>query len=901
MATTVGGVSLDIKGNVKPFEKDLQTAKRMAEGFGSKLKKIASGFVWDTSSFVAGLKMSNKEFDAFAKKAEDAKEKYQELANLAEKLKNSDVWSSMGESAQEAVSAAVASAKTEADAYDRTLKHMGRGQRLKGLFNGFKSGFKKIAGLFSIFRQKTVQAGDQFGGLLKGLLGIAGVMAIVHKAISYGKEGLGNLAKADSRTANSINQLKGALTGLKNALGAAFAPILNIVAPILTKFIGYLTRAANAVAMFMAALTGQKSVVVATGSVAEGVSGIGDSASSANDAAKELQRTLMGFDKINKLDGNKDASSGGGSGGSGSDAGSGFTTAAISPDANKWADKFRESWEKADFYWLGELVANKINNALRNIPWKKINAGATKLAKSLGTYLNGLVENLDWSLLGRSMSNGILVALNFLSTFLETVNWQAIGKAIVDFFTGIRWSALFKAAWRLVGNIAGALAGVIAGAVKQGFKKAKKYFGKYTKDAGGNVIKGFFNGIVAAVKKIPSWVKKNIFNPFIKGFKKAFGISSPSKKMKEQGGYIMDGLLEGLKGKIEDIKKWFLDLPNKIKEWLGENIEFDVTARVSKWVDDIKDKWVEFKAKLTSWADALSDKVTDFKAKLTSWADAIKDKAIDFKAKLTSWVDSIKEKSIDFKAKLTSWIQGINWDDRLMDFKANLTAWANAIDWKKRLLNFKANLTAWANAIAWKKRLLNFKAKLTAWTNVIPFYDRVLNFKAKIVSWYESLKNKVIDFIANITNSKGGVYRNGRWGPVAGYASGGFPAGSQLFWAREAGPELVGTIGGHTAVMNNDQIVASVSDGVARAISGIRFKMLGTPQLIVSSENSSGPADQGQALADNKEVVELLKMLISELQSKEFNVELDGRSIAKSVVDNINTETYRTGVSPLRI
>lgn len=51
------------------------------------------------------------------------------------------------------------------------------------------------------------------------------------------------------------------------------------------------------------------------------------------------------------------------------------------------------------------------------------------------------------------------------------------------------------------------------------------------------------------------------------------------------------------------------------------------------------------------------------------------------------------------------------------------------------------------------------------------------------------------------------------------YAGGGLPTTAQLFMAREAGPELVGTIGGHTAVMNNDQIVASVSDGVARAVS----------------------------------------------------------------------------------
>ena len=45
-------------------------------------------------------------------------------------------------------------------------------------------------------------------------------------------------------------------------------------------------------------------------------------------------------------------------------------------------------------------------------------------------------------------------------------------------------------------------------------------------------------------------------------------------------------------------------------------------------------------------------------------------------------------------------------------------------------------------------------------------------------------------------------------------ATGGFPAMGQMFIAREAGPELVGSLNGRTAVVNNDQIVQSVAGGV---------------------------------------------------------------------------------------
>ena len=49
------------------------------------------------------------------------------------------------------------------------------------------------------------------------------------------------------------------------------------------------------------------------------------------------------------------------------------------------------------------------------------------------------------------------------------------------------------------------------------------------------------------------------------------------------------------------------------------------------------------------------------------------------------------------------------------------------------------------------------------------------------------------------------------------YAAGGFPTPGQLFIAREAGAEMVGSIGNQTAVANNDQIVEGISSGVARA------------------------------------------------------------------------------------
>jgi hypothetical protein len=51
------------------------------------------------------------------------------------------------------------------------------------------------------------------------------------------------------------------------------------------------------------------------------------------------------------------------------------------------------------------------------------------------------------------------------------------------------------------------------------------------------------------------------------------------------------------------------------------------------------------------------------------------------------------------------------------------------------------------------------------------------------------------------------------------FATGGYPERAQLFYAREDGiPELVGRTGNRATVMNNDQIVQSVSGGVSDAV-----------------------------------------------------------------------------------
>ena len=113
------------------------------------------------------------------------------------------------------------------------------------------------------------------------------------------------------------------------------------------------------------------------------------------------------------------------------------------------------------------------------------------------------------------------------------------------------------------------------------------------------------------------------------------------------------------------------------------------------------------------------------------------------------------------------------------------------------------------------------------------------------------MKNNFTDNLSDFLNkistgskpkkkAKGGIFENGSWHNIAKYASGGMPNMGQLFVAREKGPELVSTLKGHTAVMNNDQIVASVSQGVSDAVYNVMTPVLTSLVTSINRMNSSG-------------------------------------------------------------
>lgn len=103
----------------------------------------------------------------------------------------------------------------------------------------------------------------------------------------------------------------------------------------------------------------------------------------------------------------------------------------------------------------------------------------------------------------------------------------------------------------------------------------------------------------------------------------------------------------------------------------------------------------------------------------------------------------------------------------------------------------------------------------TVWGYISDLFGGLFNWVQSAHQWIQNILDGlflVVDARAQQIQNDGSIY-------LTGFASGGYPDEGQLFVAREAGPEMVGTIGGRTAVANNDDIVAGIRDGVFEAVS----------------------------------------------------------------------------------
>lgn len=473
---------------------------------------------------------------------------------------------------------------------------------------------------------------------------------------------------------------------------------------------------------------------------------------------------------------------------------------------------------KFDFKQFGKSIGETFTGIFRTFDWSGLGDTLGTAVTGLFDTLNGIFYNTDWKALGKGIIDGIGAffkaikwksigksisgALHSLLTFLtgavKEIDWKKtieyIGTSIVDFFKGFDWKGLAGDIGEFLGTALKSaidLAKAIGELIADGFSNAKEYFQDKIEECGGNIPKGILKGITDALKNIGTWIKKNIFDPFVKGFKDAFGIHSPAKKMKPIGKNIFLGVIDGWKEKIKSFS--FSKLAKEAIKLIQNGFN-GAKSVVNVAISLIKKGWTtlkKFVGEIGAKAFSLAKK---------GWTTVSK------------FVGEIGKKTFSLAKK--------GW--------TTVSKFVGEIGKK----SFGLKKDGWTTLNKYVGKLDKVAVKLykSGWKSINSFVGTTVKVGIQLIKdGWSSFKNWLGIGNDNSSSKKkpskkagGGIYTGGMWHNIAHYAVGteNAPAG-QLFIAREAGPELVGTIAGHTSVMNNDQIVASVSDGVARAVRSV--------------------------------------------------------------------------------
>lgn len=438
----------------------------------------------------------------------------------------------------------------------------------------------------------------------------------------------GTFANSMNSLATNAQYLKNSMGAMAAPLINALAPAIDFVT---SKVVGLFNILNQLFARLTGSktYTAAKKVAATYGGAAKDAAGTASKA--AKKAADEIKRYTLGFDELNILgDKNKDSSGTGNTGGSGSstpDYGSMFEELPIDNSISQFADKLKQAFEAGDWKELGTILGNKFNEIVDGINWtgfgKKVGYGIngavqtaywflkTANFKNLGNrvaqFLNSALSQIDFTFVGRLLVRKVTAELDFLLGALGGLNWKLIGKSFGDFFRGafnewqewiasINWRSIAHSLWKntkdciaginftslaqsyykLLGTGFGAALSFISTLVGDIWKDINGYFQKYlinddgTKKTGIDWAKGICKGIVEGVKNIGIWIVDNVLKPFLDGFKAAFGIHSPSTVMAEQGGYIVQGLLNGIISGFGSVVSWIKNMLSRITSTVSD-------------------------------------------------------------------------------------------------------------------------------------------------------------------------------------------------------------------------------------------------------------------------------------------------------------------------------------------
>lgn len=446
-----------------------------------------------------------------------------------------------------------------------------------------------------------------------------------HAIMSQVTQVQGDMARTLESPANQTRILKAQVQQLSRAIGNVLIPLLNKMLPYLIAMAQMAREAAESLALFFGFTLPEVDYSSASASVGDIATDLDD----ANSSAKELKRTLMGFDEINRLNDTTSGASGTGAGG-----GVGF------------------DMDLLEYDFLGDRLAKDLDDIKAKLePIKKLAEdvlivfGAWKLTKFITDLLTakGLIKGL-----GTAQVIGITL---MVSGFI--IEW----KGIIDAFkNGLNNSNL--------GEIAG---GAIAATIGAGFV-AKLFPGVSTAMglATGAIVAGvpaLVTGVYDAVTKEITWQNAVL----IAG--SATMIGAGIGTFFGPGGTIVGALIGFVVGALTDIGILIYQKWDEISAWWTTNVTEpfkqewnEVWSQAETDFNDFKNIWINgWESSKNWWTTNVSKPLSEGFSNLVNSG---KDKLDELKNLFTNWKATIKTPHFEWS---TTQLPPSDWKYKILD------------------------------------------------------------------------------------------------------------------------------------------------------------------------------------------------------------------------------------------
>lgn len=459
----------------------------------------------------------------------------------------------------------------------------------------------------------------------------------------------------------------------------------------------------------------------------------------------------------------------------------------ISTGVNGIVEAFNHLFNGVDWENAGEHIGKLLSDSLTGIDWGALFQTVIDGVNSLFELILGTIDAFEWREVAHSLAEGInqidivemlsnaakivndviVGVLGFVTQFIEDIDWhdltQKLWDSLVGIVNNIDFAQIVSLAFELLGAAIGAASQIILTlgeniwkALKEAWESVKTYFSDYIDQFGGDIVKGLWEGIKNAFINVGTWIKENIFDPFIEGFKKAFGISSPSTVMVEMGKYIVEGLLQGIKNVWNSITEFFKSSVETIKNTLSTAWETIKQTATQAW-ENIKTGVTQ---KFDAVKQSISTTVNNVKSTLSTAWNNIKQTTTQtwesIKTAVKQKFDAVKQ-DVSTTANNIKSTLSTAWNNIK---STTSTAWDNiktAV--KQKFDTVKQNISTTAN---------NVKSTLsTAWNNIKSTASSAWDgVKTAIKQKFDNVKQNVSTTVNNIKSDL-----QSRWNDIKSAAS----------------------------------------------------------------------------------------------------------------------------------